>query len=194
MLIASLALASWSAEGAAAMDVVLAAVAAEETAPRKQARLIFWIDDREIHYQIERVLPDRVHILAEADGVSREVIGIGTTLYLRGPDGWEISQGATSPAKPASLADLLVERLENLAELPPVVGDDGTAQRAFYGGLSWLAGTRGNVRHEGGITIYVETATSLLRRMVFEGHCGEQPCRFDHAIAYDSSVGIEAPE
>ena len=117
MLVALCGAATMCGAAAAELDEILAAVAAEEAAPRKQARLIYRVGNREARYEIDRVLPDRIRLFSQAGSRTSEVIGIGTTLYLRQPGGWKVVPTAPLPTEPMSLGDMFSRQLRDITSL-----------------------------------------------------------------------------
>lgn len=173
------------------LDEILAAVAAEEAAPRKQARLIYRVGNREALYEIDRVLPDRIRLFSQFGDRTSEVIGIGTKLYLRQPGGWKVVPSAPPPMTPMSLGDLFSRRLRDITSLE-LNGADATLLKAFKAEISWMAGAKGSL-HEGRLTIFVNRESGRLDRLFFEGRCGGNPCHFDHQITFNQSLEINPP-
>lgn len=177
---------------AAELDEILAAVAAEEAAPRKQARLIYRVGNREARYEIDRVLPDRIRLFSQSGSRTSEVIGIGTRLYLRQPGGWKVVPTAPLPTTPMSLGDMFSRQLRDITWLE-LSAADASVLKAFKAQISWMAGLKGNVQNEGELTIFVERASGRLNRLSFEGRCGGNPCSFDHQITFNQSLEIPPP-
>lgn len=180
---------------AADLDIVQAAVKAEELAPRKQAELIYHVGAREIRYRIERVLPDRIRILVESAGQSKEMIGIGTVMYVREQGGWRKVLGAPPPVPPISVADFFRERLKNVVEVESIRDQNGVVrQQVFSGDIRWASGIASLIRNEGTLRIFIERSSGLLQKIKFEGRCGAEQCEFEHAITYDPSVDVVDPK
>lgn len=178
-----------SARADEALDVVLRAVVAEEQAPAKRAELIFRRGDAETRYLIERVLPDRLHMVLRSERLEQEIYVIGDRMYRRVAAGWTETAAPPPPPAPFSVAALFESRLEDVEELAPIFRD-GVEQRVFMGTISWFAGRS---RNEGELRIAVETASGLPRLLSFEGTCGASACAFEYALVYDPSIAIEAP-
>lgn len=173
----------------AALAFILQAFASEEQVTSKRARLTVRRDAVETHYQIERILPDRLRLHWRRDGVEGELVVVGEETFMRDAEGWRASPRVPLFEAPLSISSMLENRLDNVVEHGPVEAE-GIVQRLFTGRISWLAGY---TRNEGEIRIVIERDSALPRRLDFEGTCGVVRCSFEHVLTYDPAIAIDVP-
>jgi hypothetical protein len=189
VLIGVIATAVAPACGEPAPSFVLRAFAAEERAPKKRAHLNIRRGHTDIRYDIERVLPDKLHMRLRDGDQERELYVIGDRMYNKGPQGWTVTPAAPQLIPAVSVVGLFENGLENVKERARIT-TDGVEQRVFEGTISWFSGRS---RNAGEIRILIETTSVLPRLMTFKGTCGSSECSFEHAITYDPAIAIEAP-
>jgi hypothetical protein len=171
---------------ASPLDMVLAALAAEEAAPVEQVRMFIEQDDVADVYYIDRVRPGRFRLLKNPRQGGPEVVVVDGMQWLRLSTGaeWQKSPAPAAAGFVPSMAGMFREGLTDAIEQ---AGPDGG--HSIEGGMAWTNATscRGRLL----LRINAAGLPSLLR---FEGACGGKPTRFRQAFSYDGPVTIAPPE
>ena len=171
--------------GAAPLDSLLAAIAAEEAAPAVRVRLFIKRGDVADVYYIDRIRPGRLRVLKNPRQNGLEMIVIEDRQWLRTASGWKSAPApadAISQAAP-SLTALLKNGLSSADER---VEQDGG--RVIEGEISWSASTtcKGKLR----VRIGPSARPTFLN---FDGECASKPTVFRQAMSYESGFVIDPP-
>lgn len=168
---------------AAPVDTVLAAFAAEDKAPLERVRLFVERDKTADVYYIDRIRPNRLHMVKNPRQGGLEVIVIDGSEWLRDTSGWQKSPAGASNIVP-SMAGLFRAGLTSASERPAPSGG-----RAIEGKLSWSNGAA----CEGKVLMQI-AASGRPRLLRFEGACDGRPSRFREAFSFDGPLTIVQPK
>jgi hypothetical protein len=185
IMLALAALPALPARADAPLDAVLAALVAESQAPAERIKLEIRRDARRDTYVIERVAPDRLHMVHGLAGTEQELIVIGPLMYLRTAQAWRQIPNPGPPGLVPSIADLFRTGISKLTEIEPMDG-----QRRFTGGIAWQNGAAASA---GRIDIVTDATSGLPREMRFEGTCAGKVCQFIQSFDYDPALRIDRP-
>jgi hypothetical protein len=168
----------------APLDSLLAAIAAEESAPTERVRLFMKRGEIADTYYIDRIRPDRLRVLKNPRQGGMEMIVIENKQWLRtGAGGWQagaVPAAVMAQAQP-SLSAMLKNGLTNASER-----DEANGRRVIEGDISWSAATscKGKLQ----VTVERSGRPSFL---TFEGDCASKPTVFRQAFSYEGGFAIE---
>jgi hypothetical protein len=167
------------------IDSLLAAIAAEETAPAVRVRLFVRRGDIADVYYIDRIRPGRLRVLKNPRQNGLEMIVIEDRQWLRTASGWKGAPAPTgTPAQVSpSLTALLQNGLTNAIEQA-----DADGSRIVEGQISWSASTMCN----GKLRVHIEPGGRPVY-LGFEGECASQPTVFHQAMSYAGGFSIDPP-
>jgi hypothetical protein len=143
----------------------------------------------EARYSLEGASPDRLHLQVHDASGDDELYIIGTRLYQRKGESWEIGPLFRPINDLPSVATLLRERLSDLTEESQAV-QDGLPVRVFRGHVVWSGAVGQN---DGTIEIRIDPGAQLPRTVSFSGRCGRMNCSFEQSLLYDDAIVIEPP-
>jgi hypothetical protein len=169
----------------AALESLLAAIAAEESAPAVRVRLFVKRADVADIYYIDRIRPDRLRVLKNPRQSGLEMIIIENKQWLRTAAGWRagaVPAAGIAQAQP-SLSAMLKNGLTNAFER-----DEANGRRVIEGDISWSAATS----CKGKLQAIVERS-GRPSFLAFEGDCASKPTVFRQAFSYEGGFAIEPP-
>ncbi len=167
------------------IETALTAMAAEEKAPLERMRL--FIDRGGVidAYYIDRLRPNRTHILRNPRQNGLEAIVIGDVQWTRDGQGWSRASVAKLPLElTPSIGALLGQGMKDAKETA-----DGDRGRLVEGAISWTNGAR----CDGRLRLRIDAA-GLPATLGFEGTCAGKPARFLEAFSFTGTLRIEPPE
>jgi hypothetical protein len=170
---------------AAPLDQLLAAIAAEETAPAERVRLFMQRGDIADVYYIDRIRPGRLRVLKNPRQNGLEMIVIDDRQWLRTASGWTAAPAptGTTPQAAPSLSALLKNGLTGAVERTE---PDGS--RIVEGEISWSAASA----CKGKLRVHIEPGGRPFF-LGFEGDCASKPTVFHQAMSYAGGFSIEPP-
>jgi hypothetical protein len=171
-------------------EFIALAFKAEEEAARKRSELDYKIGNRNTRYVIERVQPDRLHVVKRmANGDNGEIYVIDRQLFTKVEDGWRRSAAPPTLTGLPPALDQLKPYFAGLTEkMPQTIG--GRRQRVFSGQTRWQAGPDWT---EGLLEIWIDAQRRLPTRTSFAGSCSAVACSFTQTMTYDPGLVINAP-
>jgi hypothetical protein len=169
---------------AAPIDTITSAVAAEEKAPLERVRMFIERGDVIDVYYIDRLRPDRTHLIKNPRQDGGEWIGIGDQQWVRTGSGW---QRSTMPSGTDVAPSMTVMLRQGLSGATENVQSDGG--RVVEGTMVWS----GAASCKGRLKLRTD-AGGLPSSMRFEGTCGSTPTRFLESFSFNGPLSIEAPE
>jgi hypothetical protein len=190
-LVAATRLASGAAHAETPSSYLLDAFATEERATHKRTELRYVRGNLETRYVIERVLPDRAHMIqTNSAGLQSETYVIRDRLFLKMNGKWQQSVVPIQAPKGSipTMADLFSNGAKNVVEHEPQTRD-GRQLRVFTAEIS-LPAAQG--KNEGAMEISVDAAAKL-PTVSFKGSCGGIACSFQQSLAYDKGISIAVP-
>jgi len=167
------------------LETALAATAAEEKAPLERMRL--FIDRGGVIdvYYIDRLRPNRTHILRNPGQNGLEAIVIGDVQWTRDGQNWTRASVTQLPANLApSIAALLNHGLTDATETA-----DAGGGRLIEGAISWVNGAR----CDGRLRLRIDKG-GLPATLGFEGACADKPARFLEAFSFVGPLKIDPPD
>lgn len=186
-------LVSTNAFTAEPVDVVLAALTAEQHAPSERVRLWFDRDGTVDIYLIDRLKsgagPASVHLVKNPGPTEQELIAVDGIQWLRTSSGWERSPIAQITTLGASTVGLFRNGFTGVVENAPV-GTGNLTKRRFSGRISWA---NGMTQSRGRIALSID-GMGRLSAIRFEGECGSHTCRFHELFDYDATLAINRPQ
>lgn len=175
------------------IDVVLAALTAEEHAPNERVRLWFDRDGTVDVYLIDRLKsgagPASVHLVKNPGPTKQELITVDGIQWLRTSSGWERSPAAQVTTLGASTVGLFRSGFTDVVENAPV-GTGNLTKRRFSGRISWA---NGMTQNRGRIALSIDS-TGRPSTILFEGQCGSHTCRFQELFDYEATLAINRPQ
>jgi hypothetical protein len=179
------------------LDYVLKGFAAQEHAPRQRTEFVYLRENVRTSYVIERIRPDRLHMIVIGPSGSRsEIYAIKDRFFQKVQGVWQQSPTPTKPgAIPPkngiipSMAEILASSASNVIEREKRIVN-GVEVRVFDAQIS-LDGPRGKT--EGSMTISIDPVDSLPTAISFKGQCGGVTCQYEQHFQYGKEISIEPP-
>ena len=176
---------------------VLKGFAAQEHASRQRTEFVYRRENVSARYVIERVQPDRLHmILIGPTGSRSEIYVIKDRFFQKVQGVWQQSPAPTKPgAIPLkngiipSMAEILASSASHVIEREGR-NVNGVEVRVFGAQISFDA-PKGKT--EGSMTISIDPVESLPTAISFRGQCGDVTCSYEQDFKYDKGISIEPP-
>jgi hypothetical protein len=191
--LAPLALAPRAVMAEALPPLLAEAFAAEERATHKRMELNHVRGNVKTQYVVERVLPDRAHIVhTSVTGVRTETVIVRDRVFLKSGGKWQSSPLPVQAPRGSlpSMATLMAQGASNIVEQQPQ-RREGRLTRIFTAELKWTAGQGSN---QGRMEIAVDEAARLPTSLSFTGSCGALACAFTQSMSYDRGITIPVPQ
>ena len=176
---------------------VLKGFAAQEHAPRQRTEFLYRRENIQTSYVIERIQPDRLHMIVIGPTGSRsEIYAIKDRFFQKVQGVWQQSPAPTKPgAIPPkngiipSMAEILASSASHVIEREKR-NVNGVEVRVFDAQISFDA-PKGKT--EGSMTISINPVESLPTAISFKGQCGGVVCQYEQHFQYDKGISIEPP-
>ena len=176
---------------------VLKGFAAQEHAPRQRTEFLYLRENVRISYVIERIRPDRLHVIVIGPTGSRsEIYVIMDRFYQKVQDVWQQSPAPTKPGAIPSKNGIIPSMTEIFASSASHVIEregrnvNGVEVRVFEAQISFDA-PKGKT--EGSMTISIDPVETLPTAISFKGQCGGVTCQYEQHFQYDKGISIEPP-
>jgi hypothetical protein len=176
---------------------VLKAFAEQEHAPHQRTEFVYRRENVRARYVIERVQPDRLHmIVIGPTGSQSEIYVIKDRLFQKVQGVWEQSPAPTKPGAIPSKNGIIPSTAEIFASSASHVMEregrnvNGVEVRVFNAQISFDA-PKGKT--EGSMTISIDPVESLPTAISFRGQCGDVTCSYEQDFNYDMGISIEPP-
>ena len=176
---------------------VLKGFATQKHAPRQRTEFVYRRANVRARYVIERVQPDRLHmIVVGPTGSQSEIYVIKDRFFQKVQGVWQQSPAPIKPGAILSNNGIIPSMAEILANSASHVTEregrnlNGVDVRVFNAQISFDAP---NGKLEGSMTISIDPVESLPTAISFNGQCGDVTCSYEQDFKYDKGISIEPP-
>jgi len=179
------------------LDYVLKGFAAQEHAPRQRTELQYRRENVSARYVIERIQPDRLHMIVTGpSGSQSEIYVIRDRFYQKVQGIWQQSPAPTKPGAILSRNGIIPSMTGIFSSSASHVVErtghnvNGVEVRVFDTQISF-DGPKGKA--EGSMTISIDPVGTLPTGISFKGECGGVPCSYEQSFDYGHEISIEPP-
>jgi hypothetical protein len=176
---------------------VLKGFAAQEHAPRQRTEFFYRRENLKARYVIERVQPDRLHmVVVGPTGSQSEIYVIKDRLFEKVQGVWQQSPTPTKSGTVLSKNGIIPSMTEIFESSASHVIElerrrvNGVEVRVFDAQISF-DGPKGKTK--GSMTISIDPVETLPTAVSFKGQCGGVTCSYDQGFDYGRGISIEPP-